>query len=75
MLSICLLKAPDALRLQTPSNHTPQGDYADMLGSILMTRCRQEPSDLTLATIHEMLDTIAQEDRRSMLLFCIGLQF
>ncbi|KAM8718835.1 hypothetical protein ACLKA7_001529 [Drosophila subpalustris] len=37
-------------------------DYADVIHSVLLPRCHNEPSNLTLKQIHDMLDIIANED-------------
>ncbi|XP_023176377.2 DNA ligase 4 [Drosophila hydei] len=37
-------------------------DYGDVVFSVLQPRCHNEPSNLTLKQIHDMLDIIASED-------------
>jgi len=37
-------------------------DYADVVHAVLLPRCHNEPSNLTLKEIHDMLDLIANED-------------
>ena len=42
-----------------------RGDYAERVYRVLKTRCTSQHSDLTLKEVHEMLDTIASENRAS----------
>ncbi|XP_030379064.1 DNA ligase 4-like [Scaptodrosophila lebanonensis] len=56
--------SPDAISLQHKS-YTPHRDYADVVHAVLKSRCFNNPSDLTLLQIHEMLDIIANEDTQS----------
>ncbi|XP_064536990.1 DNA ligase 4 [Drosophila montana] len=51
----------DAIRLQHRTVSTFR-DYADVVHAVLLPRCHNEPSNLTLKQIHEMLDIIASED-------------
>ncbi|XP_036318906.1 DNA ligase 4 [Rhagoletis pomonella] len=54
----------DVQRLQARTYNGPQGDYADIVYAVLMPRCRHEPSELSLYEVHQMLDTIAEDDRQ-----------
>ncbi|XP_034671871.1 DNA ligase 4 [Drosophila subobscura] len=51
----------DAIMLQHRSG-TSYRDYGDVVYAVLVSRCFNPPSDLRLKSIHEMLDTIANED-------------
>lgn len=42
-----------------------RGDYAERVYRILKPRCTHAPSNLTLKEVHDMLDTIANENRLS----------
>ncbi|ALC48644.1 Lig4 [Drosophila busckii] len=51
----------DAIRLKHRA-WTAQRDYADVVHAVLLPRCHNAASNLTLQQLHEMLDTIANED-------------
>ncbi|KAI8034707.1 DNA ligase 4 [Drosophila gunungcola] len=51
----------DAIMLQHRSGNMYR-DYGDVVYAVLKPRCFNPPSDLRLKHIHEMLDTIANED-------------
>ncbi|EDW00339.1 DNA ligase 4 [Drosophila grimshawi] len=51
----------DAIRLQHRSFSSFR-DYADVVHAVLLPRCHNEPSNLTLKQVHDMLDLIASED-------------
>lgn len=53
--------AEDAIRLKHRTWSSFR-DYADVINSVLLPRCHNEPSSLTLKQIHDMLDIIANED-------------
>lgn len=42
-----------------------RGDYAERVYKVLQSRCSHQPSNLTLKQVHDMLDTIANENRLS----------
>ncbi|XP_054729929.1 DNA ligase 4-like [Anastrepha obliqua] len=54
----------DVQRLQARAYNGSQGDYADIVYAVLMPRCRHEPSELSLYEVHQMLDSIAEDDRQ-----------
>ncbi|XP_067641876.1 DNA ligase 4 [Eurosta solidaginis] len=54
----------DAQRLQARTYNGSHGDYADIVYAVLMPRCKHEPSNITLYEIHQMLDSIAEDDRQ-----------
>uniref|UniRef100_A0A0A1XLZ5 DNA ligase 4 n=1 Tax=Zeugodacus cucurbitae TaxID=28588 RepID=A0A0A1XLZ5_ZEUCU len=54
----------DVQRLQARTYNGQGNDYADIVYAVLMPRCRNELSELTLYEVHEMLDTIAEGDRQ-----------
>lgn len=41
-------------------------DYGDVVYAVLKPRCFNPPSDLRLSHIHQMLDTIANEDTKGL---------
>nr|AAM51029.1 RH46576p [Drosophila melanogaster] len=51
----------DAIRLQHRNGNMYRG-YGDVVYSVLKPRCFNPPSNLRLKEIHQMLDTIANED-------------
>ncbi|KAH8409017.1 hypothetical protein KR009_005324 [Drosophila setifemur] len=51
----------DAIMLQHRSGNMYR-DYGDVVYAVLKPRCFNPPSDLRLSHIHQMLDTIANED-------------
>ncbi|XP_017138279.1 DNA ligase 4 [Drosophila miranda] len=51
----------DAIMLQHRTGSSFR-DYGDVVYAVLVSRCFNPPSDLRLNAIHEMLDTIANED-------------
>ncbi|XP_037936936.1 DNA ligase 4-like [Teleopsis dalmanni] len=55
----------DVQRLIARSYSGIRGDYADIVHTVLSPRCKQEPSNVTLKQVHDMLDTIASDDRRN----------
>lgn len=53
--------ADDAERLKF-RKWTTFCDFADVVHAVLLPRCPNEPSNLTLLQIHEMLDNIANNE-------------
>ncbi|EDV38307.1 uncharacterized protein Dana_GF21760 [Drosophila ananassae] len=53
----------DAIMLQHRSGNMYR-DYGDVVYAVLKPRCFNPPSDLRLSHIHQMLDTIANEDTK-----------
>lgn len=54
----------DAQRLQARTYNGPGNDYGDILYTVLMPRCNNDLSELSLYDVHQMLDTIAEGDRQ-----------
>ncbi|XP_037824188.1 DNA ligase 4 [Lucilia sericata] len=53
----------DAEILEARNFNGFRGDYAERVYRVLKPRCSHQPSNLTLKQVHDMLDTIANENR------------
>ncbi|XP_012162319.1 DNA ligase 4 [Ceratitis capitata] len=55
----------EAQRLEARTYNGTSGDYADIVHAVLMPQCKNDPSELSLYEVHQMLDNIAEGDRQA----------